>query len=69
LTGRCLIQYQSLCLYSANIGISVYNEFKILAESLGKKRKNWQLLFSCIFKFGRKEHLFFFNIINKLKVL
>jgi glycosyltransferase involved in cell wall biosynthesis len=69
LIERCLIQYQSLCLYSANIGISVYNEFKILAESLGKKRKYWLLLFSCIFKLGRKEHLIFYNIINKLKVL
>ena len=69
LTERCLIQYQSLCLYSANIGISVYNEFKKLAESLGQKRKNRLLLFSCILKFGRKEHLIFYNIINKLKVL
>lgn len=69
LVERCMIQYQSLCLYSAHFGVSVYYEFKKLAESLGQKRKNWLLFSSCILKFGRKEHLFFYNILNRLKVL
>jgi len=57
LAERCIIQYQALCLYAANIGIAVYKEYKTLTFLLGQKRNNWLLLLSCILKFGRKKHL------------
>ena len=67
LAERCMIQYSSLCLYSAYLGMSVYKEFKIVAGILGLKQFNYLLLTSCILKFSRKEHLVIYNNLNKLK--
>ena len=67
LAERCMIQYRSLCLYSAYLGMSVYKEFKIVAGILGLKQFNYLLLTSCILKFSRKEHLVIYNNLNKLK--
>jgi glycosyltransferase involved in cell wall biosynthesis len=67
LAERCMIQYSALCLYSANLGIAVYQEFKITTRMICLKKRNILLLASCIFKFSRKEHLFIYNNLNRLK--
>ena len=64
---RCVIQYRSLCLYTANLGMPVYKEYKTLTDLLGEKRYDWQMLISCILGFGRKEHLVIYNKLNLLK--
>ena len=67
LAERCMIQYKALCLYSANLGMSVYKEFKMVAGILGLKSNDLPLLTSCILKFSRKQHLVIYNNLNKLK--
>lgn len=68
LAERCMIQYRSLCLYSSNLGLSVYKEFKITSSKLDQKSRDFLLLVSCIFKFSRKEHLCIYNNWNSLKL-
>jgi len=67
LKRQLLWQYKSLCLYSANLGIGVYEDFKSVATGLKQPSFNFLLLISCILRFGREKHLFFYAVINKLK--
>lgn len=63
----CLMHFRSLCLYTANLGKVVYNQFMSLAKKYHVYKTDYTLWLSCLLRLGRKQHLVVYNKMNLLK--